>query len=110
MHQSTPEYLSQQRNIGSYLIFIFVPAPICGRTFADDQGIPDIHEEHLTSTGFWIERFLVAFAGAFAIIFAAQMIKGHGLAYSATQGVAWGSIAAAIFTAARIFQSRKGQH
>ena len=62
------------------------------------------------STRFWIKRFLIVFAGAFAIIFAAQMIKGHNLIYSATQGVVWGSIAAAIFTAARIFQSRKGQH
>jgi hypothetical protein len=38
------------------------------------------------------------------------MLKGHDLAYSATQGAIWGAIAAVVFTAARIYQSRKGQH
>lgn len=59
---------------------------------------------------FWIKRFLIVFACASSIIFAAQMIKGHRLAYSVMQGVVWGSIAAVIFTGARIFQSRNGQH
>lgn len=59
---------------------------------------------------FWIKRFLTVLAGAFAIICAAQLIKGHDLTYSATQAAVWATIAAALFTTARIFQSRRGRH
>lgn len=38
------------------------------------------------------------------------MIKGHDPAYSATQAAARATNAAAMFTTARIFQSRSGQH
>lgn len=61
-------------------------------------------------TRFWIKRFLTVLIGAFAIIGAAQVLKGHDLRYSVTQAALWGAIAATVFTAARIHQSRKGQH
>ena len=59
---------------------------------------------------FWIKRFLTVLAGASAIICAAQLIKDHDLTYSATQAAVWATIAAALFTTARIFQSRRGRH
>ncbi|KQZ45023.1 hypothetical protein [Duganella sp. Root1480D1] len=61
-------------------------------------------------TAFWIKRFLVVLAGAFAIISLAQALRGHAIEYSATQGAIWGVIGAAIFTLARYRQARKGQH
>ena len=60
--------------------------------------------------GFWIKRFLVVLAGAFVIICAAQVARGHALDYSATQGAIWGLISAAVFTGARYRQASKGQH
>lgn len=59
---------------------------------------------------FWITRFLAVLAGAFAIICVAQLLKGHELAYAATEGAIWGIISAAIFTGARYWQARRGQH
>ena len=61
-------------------------------------------------TAFWIKRYLVVQAGAFAIICAAQLLKGHDLEYSATQGAIWGVISSVIFIAVRIHKSRKKQH
>ena len=61
-------------------------------------------------TTFWFKRFLTVLVGAFVIIGAAQMLKGRDLPYSATQAAIWGTIAATVFTAARVFQSRRGQH
>jgi hypothetical protein len=37
-------------------------------------------------------------------------MKGHSLQYASTQGAIWGSISAAVFTIARIYQSRRKQH
>ena len=62
------------------------------------------------SPTFWIRRFLLVFALALVIIAGAQMLKGHALRYSLTQGLLWAAIASTIFTGARIFQSRRGQH
>jgi hypothetical protein len=62
------------------------------------------------SFNFWVRRFLTVLAGAFAVICIAQLLKGHNLAYSATQGFVWALIAATIFTGSRIYQSRQGQH
>lgn len=61
-------------------------------------------------TAFWVKRFLVVLAGAFAIIGGAQLLKGHDMAYAATQGAIWGLVGAAVFTGARIGQARKGRH
>ena len=62
-------------------------------------------------TGFWVKRFLVVLVGAFVVIGAAQLlIRGHSLSYSVVQGAVWGFITAAVFTGARFFQARNGQH
>jgi len=61
-------------------------------------------------TAFWIKRYLVVLLGAFAIICAAQLLKGHDLEYSATQGAIWGLISATVFTAARYRAASRKQH
>lgn len=62
------------------------------------------------STGFWIKRFLTVLALAFVVICVAQLLKGRGLEYSSTQAAIWSVISALVFTVARVFQSRRGQH
>ena len=61
-------------------------------------------------TAFWIRRFLLVFAGALVIISSAQLAKGNTLEYAMTEGLLWAAITAALFTGARIYKSRKGQH
>ena len=61
-------------------------------------------------THFWIKRFLVVLAGAFVVIAAAQLLKGHSVSYSAAQAGIWGVVSALVFTVARFFQARRGQH
>lgn len=62
------------------------------------------------STGFWIKRFLTVLAGAFTIICMAQLLKGRGLEYAAAQAAIWSLVSALVFTVARFFQARRGQH
>jgi F0F1-type ATP synthase assembly protein I len=59
---------------------------------------------------FWSKRFLTVLAGAFVVIGAAQMVRGHDLSSSAIHGGVWAVIAATVFTVSRYFQARKGQH
>lgn len=59
---------------------------------------------------FWIKRFFTVLLGAFVVIAVAQRIKGHDLAYAIEQGAIWAPISAAIFTGARFFQARRGDH
>ena len=61
-------------------------------------------------TNFWIKRFLLVLAGAFAVIAGVQLLKGHPLSYSVMQGAIWGVVSALVFTIARYFQARRGQH
>lgn len=61
-------------------------------------------------TAFWIKRFFTVLLGAFVVICAAQLLKGHDLIYACMQGAIWGLVSAAVFTGARIYQSSKGQH
>lgn len=61
-------------------------------------------------TGFWIKRFLVVLVGAFAIIFAVQLLKGHSRDYALEQAAIWGTLAALIFGITRFFRARRGQH
>jgi hypothetical protein len=61
-------------------------------------------------TRFWIKRFLTVLAGAFVIIGAVQMLKGHDFPYAVTQAAIWGAITAIVFTVGRLYQSRRGQH
>ena len=62
------------------------------------------------SAAFWIKRFFTVLVGAFIVIAAAQLLKGYGVKYSAAHGAIWGFVSAAVFTAARYWQSRRGQH
>lgn len=62
------------------------------------------------STAFWIRRFLTVLAGAFVIICAAQLLKGHDWVFSVTEAAIWGTLSASLFTVARLFQARRGQH
>jgi hypothetical protein len=60
-------------------------------------------------TAFWIRRFLGVFALAFAIITASQfLLRGRTPADAALQGLIWAAIAAGIFTATRLYHSRRG--
>lgn len=59
---------------------------------------------------FWIRRFFTVLIIAFAVICAAQLLKGRDLADAVTQAAIWSVFSAAVFTAARIVQSRRGQH
>jgi membrane associated rhomboid family serine protease len=67
-------------------------------------------KEAVMGTAFWIKHFLLVLAVAFAIICGVQLLKGHDVAYSVTQGAIWGVIGAAIFCGARYRQMRKAQH
>ena len=61
-------------------------------------------------TAFWIRRFLTVLVIAFAIICTAQFLKTDNIFYAVTQAAIWSVISAIIFTVARYFQSRRGQH
>jgi len=59
---------------------------------------------------FWLTRFLTVLTGAFIVITVVQLIKGHDRGFALSEGAFWGLIAAAVFTAARMVQSRRGQY
>lgn len=59
---------------------------------------------------FWIRRFLTVFAGAFAIIAVAQLLKGRTAESATLHGLGWAAVTAAVFTTSRIYQSRRQQH
>ncbi|MEO8001368.1 MAG: hypothetical protein ABI644_05785 [Arenimonas sp.] len=59
---------------------------------------------------FWLRRFLLVFSVAFAMIVSAHLLRGHELMYSLSESLLWAMISANIFTASRIYQSRKGIH
>ena len=66
--------------------------------------------EECVGTGFWIKRFVIVLAVAFAVIFAAQWLRGRGIDYAATHAALWAVVSALVFTGARYFQARRGQH
>ena len=61
-------------------------------------------------TQFWVKRIFTVFAAAFVILSIVQAMKGHDLAYATSHGAIWGALSAAVFTIARFFQARRGQH
>ena len=61
-------------------------------------------------TAFWIRRFFTVLVFAAVIIGVVQWAKGHTWQYASIQGATWGLISATVFTAARIYQSRRKQH
>jgi len=62
------------------------------------------------SIAFWIKRFLTVLFGAFVVIYAAQLLRGHTLPYSIEQAAFWAAISATVFTVGRFFQARQGRH
>ena len=61
-------------------------------------------------TAFWIRRFVTVFVGAFGLIAASHLVRGRGLEYALVEAGLWAPITACVFTAARLYQSRRGQH
>lgn len=61
-------------------------------------------------TWFWIKRFVTAFIVAFLILALVQAAKGYEWDEAITHGLIWGFISSVIFTAARIYQSSRGNH
>jgi hypothetical protein len=61
-------------------------------------------------TAFWIRRFLLVFTGAFALIAASHLVRGRAIEHALAEAVLWATLTAAVFTGARIVQSRRGQH
>jgi hypothetical protein len=59
---------------------------------------------------FWIKRFVTVFLGAFIILLAVGILKGHAFATAAGESALWAAIAATIFIVTRIYRSKKGQH
>ena len=59
---------------------------------------------------FWIKRFLTVWLLAFAVLLAVELLKGHGMQAALAFSAAWSLLAASIFTAARIYQARRGRH
>jgi hypothetical protein len=61
-------------------------------------------------TAFWLRRFAWVFAIAFVVIAASQfLLRGRTLGDAALQGAIWAAIAATLFTATRLFKSRRGE-
>jgi uncharacterized membrane protein len=59
---------------------------------------------------FWVRRYLTVFGLALVVIAASHLVRGRPLSYAATEALLWAAITASVFTAARIYQSRRGQH
>ena len=59
---------------------------------------------------FWIKRFFVVLFGAFVVITIAQSLKGNSWSYATSEGLIWAFISSALFTIARFFQARRGEH
>lgn len=58
---------------------------------------------------FWIRRFVQIFLIALAIITVIQFLKTGDLSFALRHGLIWAAISATVFSAARIWQSRRGQ-
>jgi hypothetical protein len=61
-------------------------------------------------TVFWIRRYVEAFAVAFGVIAVSHLVRGWSVRDSVSEALPWSVISAAVFVAARIWQSRRGQH
>jgi hypothetical protein len=59
---------------------------------------------------FWIRRYLTVFAAAFGLIAASHLARGRPIDHAATEGLLWAFLTATVFTSARLYQSRRGQH
>ena len=61
------------------------------------------------SAAFWVRRFLVAFIVALVVIAGAQLLKGHTLEYSVTEGLLWSLVAASVYTGVALNKWRRGR-
>jgi hypothetical protein len=59
---------------------------------------------------FWIKRKLFVAFVAFAVLTTVELLKGHELFQALSFALGWGVLASIVFTATRIYRSRKGQH
>ncbi len=59
---------------------------------------------------FWIRRYLTVLVIAFAILTTIHWLKGNNVQVSLEFGLLWSLITTTVFTAARIYHSRRGQH
>lgn len=61
-------------------------------------------------TAFWIRRFLLVLVGAVIVIAASHLVRGRTVEHALAEAGLWAVITACVFTAARLYQSRRGQH
>jgi hypothetical protein len=59
---------------------------------------------------FWIRRYLTVFVLGVLVIGASHLVRGRSLEHAATESLLWAFIAATVFTTARFYQARRGQH
>lgn len=59
---------------------------------------------------FWIRRFLFVFAGAFAVLVAAGLVRGRPWPVILADSALWAALAAGLFVATRLYHSRRGRH
>jgi hypothetical protein len=65
-------------------------------------------EEQAMGTAFWVKRYVVVLAIAFAIIVIGQLVQQRTLEHALFEGAIWAPLAAAIFIAVRIVRARRG--
>ena len=59
---------------------------------------------------FWIRRAVIVFAMIGAVLFVVSLLKGRGVVGGAQFSVGWAAVSTTVFIAARLVQSRRGQH
>lgn len=57
--------------------------------------------------GYWLKRLVMAFVVAAVVLFAAQLLRGHGAADAVGFAAMWGAIAAAIYTLTGYYRYRR---
>lgn len=57
-------------------------------------------------TSFWLRRSLFAFVVAAIVIAVIQLMKGHALDYSITQGLVWGLISSLVYISVLAYKLR----
>ncbi|WP_438865277.1 hypothetical protein [Neptunicella sp.] len=57
---------------------------------------------------FWLKRTLRVFLSVFILLFMVELLKGHRLEDAIEFSLIWSGISTVIFTATRLFYSRKG--
>ncbi len=58
---------------------------------------------------FWVRRFLLIFAGAFALLTSVYLLRGRGQTEAVTQAAIWAGVVATLFIATRLYHSSRGR-